>query len=274
MALPISPYNHVFIDFEFVGDINNGAADCRIWGIGAIKSNGSSFMVVCQVPTNRKTHEGCVEITVKYLKEHAAVPFTEGFARFANWVGPQAVLISHNSFRSDKLVLEQECRRHNILMPCWYFFDSLLFLRTKLSLPSYKLADVYEHVTGKPFMETHTALADAIGLWHIMQVLPPEGMYMYPKYITPLQNIRGVGAASEYALIMSGIRSVEHLVMLYTHTVQVVGDIGMLATHFLRQFNLPVDDLTPIAKELAAWIPREYGGISTKGTSQALLRVV
>ena len=99
MALPISPYNHVFIDFEFVGDINNGAADCRIWGIGAIKSNGSSFMIVCQVPTNRKTHEGCVEITNKYLKEHAAVPFAEGFARFANWVGPQAVLISHNSFR-------------------------------------------------------------------------------------------------------------------------------------------------------------------------------
>ena len=30
MALPISPYNHVFVDFEFVGDINKGASDCRI----------------------------------------------------------------------------------------------------------------------------------------------------------------------------------------------------------------------------------------------------
>lgn len=270
MALPISPYNHVFIDFEFVGDINNGAADCRIWGIGAIKTNGSSFMVVCQVPTTNTTHAGCVKITEKYLEEHAAVPFAEGFARFAKWVGPQAVLISHNSFRSDKLVLEQECLRHDILMPCWYFFDSLLFLRTQLALPSYKLADVYEHVMGKPFMETHTALADAIGLWHIMQVLPPQGMYMYPKHITPLQNIRGVGAACERAFIMAGIRSVEHLAMQYTHNIQVEGDISTLLAHFLRQFKLPVEDLAPIVEHFAYWIPREYGGGSTKGTCRAL----
>ncbi len=260
MALPISPYNHVFVDFEFVGDINKGASDCRIWGIGAVKPNGSSFMVVCQVPTDNTTHEGCVEITPRYLKEHAAVPFAHGFARFAKWVGPHAVLISHNSFRSDKLVLECECRRHGVQMPCWYFFDSLLFLRTKIALPSYKLADVYEHVTGKKFMETHTALADAIGLWHIMRMIPPQGTYMYPKYITPLQNIRGVGSGCEHALVLTGIRSVEHLVMQYTHTVQVTGDVTTLATQFLRQFNLPLKDLSVVAKDLLKWIPKEYGG--------------
>lgn len=260
MALPIFPLNHIFVDFEFVGDINKGASDCRIWGIGAVKPNGNSFMVVCSVPTNNKTHEGCVEITSKYLEEHAAVPFKEGFAKFAKWVGPQAVLISHNSFRSDKLVLEHECHRHNITMPCWYFFDSLLFLRTKLSLPSYKLADVYEHVTGKSFMETHTALADAIGLWHILQVIPPQNTYMYPKYITPLQNIRGIGAACEHVLFMAGIRSVEHLAMQYTHTMQVQEDVTTLVMHFLKQFNLPVKDISIIAKDLLRWIPKEYGG--------------
>ena len=260
MALPITPYNHVFVDFEFVGDINNGASDCHIWHVGAVKIDGTTFQAIMNVPTDKKTHKGCVHVTDAYLKKHHAVPFETGFAKFAQWVGPQAVLISHNCFRSDKLVLEHECRRHNVQMPCWYFFDSLLFLRTKITLPSYKLADVYEHVMGKKFMETHTALADAIGLWHIMQRVPPSSMFMYPKYITPLQNVRGIGAACEHALVRQGIRSVEQLVLQYTHTVQLSGNPTALLVRFLSRFNLPVKDTQIIAKDLVQRIPKEHGG--------------
>ena len=94
-------------------------------------------------------------------------------------------------------MLESECKRHNIEMPCWYFYDSLLYLRTKIQCNSYRLADVYKHVVGEDFNETHMALNDAKGLWEILKRIPPDSLFMYPKYLTPLQNIKWVGSACE-----------------------------------------------------------------------------
>ena len=96
MAIPLSPFNHVITDYEFLGDIKNGASDCNIWHIGAVKPDGSTFEVYINVDTNRETHEGCVEVTDEYLQQRHAVSFKEGFARFVRWVGPQAIIISHN----------------------------------------------------------------------------------------------------------------------------------------------------------------------------------
>ena len=264
MALALSPFNHVIADYEFLGDINKGAHDCNIWHIGAVKPDGSTFEVFIQVDTNRETHEGCVEVTDEYLQQRHAVNFKEGFQRFVRWVGPQAILISHNCFKSDKPVLEHECKRHGLTMPCWYFYDSLLLLRCKVQCLSYRLPDLYQHVTGKPFRATHTALKDALGLKEILDVVPPLGLYMYPKYLTPLQNIKWVGTACEEAFIKSGVRSVEDLMLKYMQWVQLDGCVITLMKQFLSQMHLPCHDLTPIATELVHhWLPVSHGGYSS-----------
>ena len=261
MALSLTPFRHVYVDFEFVGDLQKAIADCRIWNIGAVKPNGSTFEVIIEVPTGKKTHAGCVTVTDAFLKKSNAVPFEVGFRQFVDWMGPHAILISHNNFKSDKLVLEMECRRHNVLLPRWYFYDSLLFVRSKLTLSSYRLADVYQHVMLKPFHETHTALSDAIGLSQILQKLPPSGLYMYPRYVTPLQNVRWIGAACEHELVVSGIRSVEQLLLHFVQQVQTHGNTVDLMKTFLSAFNLPVHDLSAISTELVNnWLSTIYGG--------------
>ena len=123
MALALVQFNHIYADYEFVGNIQNGPNDCEIWHIGAVKPNGDTFEVFINVNTDHETHPGCVDVTEEYLAEHNAEDFSSAFQKFINWVGPQAVIISHNSFRSDKPVLESECLKHSVQMPCWFFYD-------------------------------------------------------------------------------------------------------------------------------------------------------
>ena len=262
MALPLAPYNHIFMDLEFVGDITKCASACEIWMIGAVKSSGETFDAYINVNTSHKTHPGCVEVTEEYLQERNAVDFSTAFQRFVDWVGPQAVLISHNCFRSDKPVLESECIKHGVILPAgWKFYDSLLFLRSQIQCMSYRLADVYETVTGKKFQQSHTALLDAQGLKEILDLVPPVGLYTYPKYLTPLQNVKWIGGACEQALVTAGVRSVEALILRYQEWVQLDGCTITLMKQFISRFNLPCADLTPIATEIVQnWRPKSHGG--------------
>ena len=261
MALHLIPHGWVILDLEFVGDIGEGCSKCRIWNIGAIKPDNTIFEICIDVPTDMGTHPGCVEVTDSFLRENNAVSFQEGFRQFAEWVGPQAVIMSHNCFKSDKIVLEAECRRHGVELPCWYFYDTLIFLRTKIQCNSYRLVDIYKHVTGKDFNEIHMALHDAKALWEILQILPPDTLFMYPKYLTPLQNIKWVGSACEKRFIGRGVRSIEDLMLNYMQWVQVNGHTVTLMMQFLTQFNLPCHDLEPITKEIVEqWLPNTHGG--------------
>lgn len=262
MALPLTPYNHIFSDYEFVGDITKSVDNCEIWMIGAVKPNGESFESYINVSTDSPTHPGCVEVTKEYLAEHNAVDFSVAMSRFVQWVGPQAVIISHNCFRSDKPVLESNCVKHGVSLPSsWRFYDSLLFLRSQIQCMSYRLQDVYQTVTGNVFNATHTALKDAQGLKEILDIVQPVGLFTYPKYLTPLQNCKWIGAACENALVTAGVRSVEDLVLRYQQWVQLDGCTLTLMMQFLSQFNLPCHDLRPIAAEIVEnWLPKSHGG--------------
>lgn len=261
MAHQLVQFNHVYTDYEFVGNIQDGPEACEIWHIGAVKPDNSTFEVYINVDTNHPTHPGCVEVNKQYLAEHSAESFASAFQKFANWVGPQAVIISHNCFKSDKLVLESECVKHDVQMPMWYYYDSLLFLRSQLQCLSYRLPDVYQTVTGNVFEQTHTALKDAQGLKEILDIVPPTGLYMYPKYLTPLQNIKWIGAACEEAFVNAGVRSVEDLILRYKHWLRLDGCTVTLVKQFLSAFHLPCHDLTPIAQEIVQnWLPKTHGG--------------
>ena len=45
MAHQLVQFNHVYTDYEFVGNIQDGAEACEIWHIGAIKPDNSTFEV-------------------------------------------------------------------------------------------------------------------------------------------------------------------------------------------------------------------------------------
>jgi len=268
MALPLVLQPWVVYDLEFTGDIRNGVSDCHIWNLGAVKNDGSTFDAVIDVPADglgKKAHPGCLNVTKTFLRDHGAVSFDIAFTRFKAWVGEHAVLVSHNNNKADKPVLERECDRHNVILPHWYFFDTLIYFRTKIQTQSYRLPDLYFYLTGKTYRGAHTALADALALRELLDFVKPapgDG-FMYPRHLTPLQNIKYVGSSIERALVQNGVRCVEHLVLKYMLWVQMDGCSRTLMRQFLTRFNLPVHDLTPIASELVEnWLPRHYGGLS------------
>ena len=82
MAHPLVHFNHVYSDYEFLGNIQDGAHTCNVWHIGAVKADNTKFEIYIQVDTNRETHEGCVEVTEEYLAERSAEPFASAFQKF------------------------------------------------------------------------------------------------------------------------------------------------------------------------------------------------
>ena len=131
---------------------------------------------------------------------------------------------------------------------------------------SYRLPDVYKHVTGRDFEETHTALKDAIGLKEILDILPPEGLYMYPKYLTPLQNIKWVGAACEEAFFKStSKRDREHVTYYITRNKKKFKICNYENKINLSKFRVTVDyqeDLQVIRNIFKYFKPNIYFNFS------------
>ena len=272
MAQPFTyEYPMIYFDLEWIGpDIRReGARHCFIWNIAAVSQSGATFdRYVIPPSLEYETHPGCIEVTETLLNDLGAVTFRQAFKDFAAWVGPRATLISHNCFRADKPVLEAECKRYHIEMPSWRFFDSLLFMRANIKQMSYKLGDLYENFYGEPIENQHYALADAVALKlvmnHVMATFEiTKFHFAYPKYLTPLQNIRWLGCACEEKLEESGIYSVEDLLLRYITWVQTTGCVTTLLKQFLGQYDLPLNNMDNIAREMAEqWIPASYGGLS------------
>ena len=132
---------------------------------------------------------------------------------FFDWLGSNNIVIAHNNFKADKLVLEQACKRAGIACPLLYFMDSLLLMRNSIKHPSYKLSALYTHYMGMPFVETHQALPDALALRNVLMKAFETfaGAIIYPTHSTPLQNIRWIGPACERAMMSCRFNSVEAL---------------------------------------------------------------
>ena len=161
-------------------------------------------------------------------------------------------------------MLESECTKHGVILPAGGNSTiQLLFLRSQIQCMSYRLQDVYQRVTGKKFQQTHTALKDAQGLKEILEIVPPRGLYTYPKYLDPLQNVKWIGGACENALVNSGVRSVEALILRYQEWINLDGCTITLMKQFLSSYNLPCADLTPIATEIVQnWLPETTGEVN------------
>ena len=124
--------------------------------------------------------------------------------------------MAHNCFKSDKLMLEIDCKRHDIRMPySWYFFDTLIYCRKLiLKQPSYTLNDIHRFIFNNDIENHHFAIADAIALKNILLSLDINNLEgpIYPSYHTSLQAIKWLGPSSERILFCNNVRSVEMLV--------------------------------------------------------------
>lgn len=104
-------------------------------------------------------------ITDEMVKE--AGSFAVVGQAFIDFCGEGAILIAHNNDRFDKLFLEAEFKRHNLIMPSWQYIDTLKWARKyRPDLPTHALQSLRE-VYGIEANQAHRALDDVMVLYRI-----------------------------------------------------------------------------------------------------------
>jgi len=193
----------ICIDIEFCGELPH---QTYIWELAGVilsppERRGEIFQSCVQMPFPVKQWKGYPKVDKEFLRNQGARPLSHVLRDFFHWAGP-SVLVSHGSFRSDKLVLETACKRAGIRPRVW-FVDSLYLLRDLYpGRNSYTL----ESFTGGT---QHRALPDALQLAHLLRYLPLP--LPCPFGETPLRTIRGIGRQTEALYNRMGLSSIESL---------------------------------------------------------------
>lgn len=222
------PKSLFVFDLEFIGDVRD-ITTCRIWEIAvySIATNNWFEAVVDPAPSMVSFPTPPIpeipQLTREFLNKNKAETWPSVFQRLAVWMqvqrmGATPVLISHNTFRADKPIIELECRRYNLMMPLnWYFFDSLHFSRRilKNSTGNYSLSGLHQMLFAEPIHDAHRAKADVVACLRIMKNITGGTMRLegpaYPSYCTALRTVRWIGQKAEELFYMHNIRSVEQL---------------------------------------------------------------
>ena len=218
-------YPNTFVfDLEYIGystDLNK----CYIWEFGIVHlhtQESLNLTIDPQIrPLPKPFSDDFCQVTQDLLENRNAISFPRAWNMIINWIarfGQPVLFISHNCFKSDKIVLEAEIKRNNLKLPLnWYFFDSLIFCRfIRPKLNSYTLTDLYQHVCYQPIQNAHSALDDAFSLVQVLlkiNIFSLEGP-IYPSYCTSLQIVKWLGPSCEKVLFENEIRSLEQLKML------------------------------------------------------------
>lgn len=222
-------HNCFVFDLEYIGpttDLN----DCHIWDMAFIHLLTGASYERSITPDLEKLpppfSQEFISVTDSLLKERQAVSFRDAWADLEKFIVNNSVpnmpviFIAHNSFKSDKKMIEVDCHRHGISLSYhWCFFDSLIYSRKQLpKRTSYTLNDLYNTFFCKDIDNQHFALSDAIALRLILYELHLENLEgsIYPSYFTSLQAIKWLGPSCERILFMFSITSVEQLINVLT----------------------------------------------------------
>jgi DNA polymerase III alpha subunit (gram-positive type) len=121
-------------------------------------------------------------ITIEKIKENNGKSTKETLIELVKWMDgfkKQIILIAHNNYRYDKLVLENEFKKNNIIFPSYCTFADSLALCKKciFDIPNYKLNTVYEYLFGISIINAHSAYSDALALNQILDIL-----YFHPNF--------------------------------------------------------------------------------------------
>ena len=249
----------VYYDLEFSGDIRvNFGLGCSIHQIAA-KSKRNQFFCNVNPYLTKKNVARPIDDRYPMMSKEAfydsnAVSFPEAYSRFINFLyklllkrnKKWVLLVSHNGFRSDKIVLEHEIAYHQLRKPPVMFFDSLLFIRdTFAGLESYSLENLYQTMFDKPLPQAHNAAADTCALEKVIKAMkrPLHGT-AYPFYSLPWRNVAGIGFVGEQLLLHSGIQDVT---TLFTTT----GGNGISTVHTLDRCGVKYYDA--MVQNLLEW---------------------
>lgn len=116
----------------------------------------------CPIPAESTAITG---ITDEMVKDAPLIK--DALATFVEFCSGDVVLIAHNNDAFDKLFLEAEFARANLLMPQWIFIDSLKWSRKyRRDLPRHSLQSLRE-VYGIQANQAHRALDDVFVLHQI-----------------------------------------------------------------------------------------------------------
>lgn len=170
---------YVFFDLETTGCPQSGSIFHeyhRIVQISAVCGNNKFDSVVnpqCHIPSestaiHRVTNEDA---------ENAAT-FGKVFPLFRSFVKSQikrgvvVVLVAHNAYGFDKLMLEKECARFGLRVPStWKFYDTLVQYRTQFpELASKRLGDIYKLRFNEDLEGAHNSLADSMALKRLFEL--------------------------------------------------------------------------------------------------------
>lgn len=225
-------------DLEFIGDVRK-LETCRIWEIAVYSVNQDTWFSRVVEPDKSidvfppPPIPEIPQLERSFLTANNAQTWDIVFKELEEWVsqcvqpGMVPILISHNTFRADKPILELECKRYQLRMPAhWYFFDSLHFSRNVISntLGNYSLSGLYQQLFLKPIQDVHRAKSDVDACNSILKKLTNDKWDLagpvYPVYTTSLRSIRWVGRKAENVFFLKNIRSVESLFMLVKHNIQ------------------------------------------------------
>ena len=208
----------VYYDLEFSGNIRHDfGSKCSIHELAAQSKNERFYCKinphltkdVVEPPVDPKYHMpskddyktiDAVSFPVAY-QNFVAFIFQLLHRRRKKWV----CLISHNGFRSDKIVLEHEVAFHNLPTMPFFFFDSLLYLReVRPGMKSYSLQNIYKEIFGTAY-EAHNAFVDTKALLGIFKKIkkPLHGV-VYPMHTIPWRNVVGIGYHTEQSFLQCG----------------------------------------------------------------------
>jgi DNA polymerase-3 subunit epsilon len=120
----------------------------------------------CPIPAESTSITGITDEMVSLAPNFEVVG-----KNFMEFCGHDAILIAHNNERFDKLFLEAEASRNNLIFPTWRYIDSLKWSRKyRTDLPSHALQSLRE-VYGFEANQAHRALDDVIMLYKIFSLM-------------------------------------------------------------------------------------------------------
>lgn len=236
---PFAYTKKIIYDLEFSGDLRDrNGINCCIWQI-ALKDfdTGEKFCTLIN-PYKRLIHvPKPVDIRYKMptketLYDLGAPDIVDAMYEVKHFFlrclknNGNICLMSHNGFRSDKLVFENALVRYDICsifldIPL-FFFDTLYYFRQVYpGLESYSLANLYMEKFEKEIQDAHDATVDVDKLDELLKK-DDKRIYgnMYMLFATPFTNISGIGSYTEQCLSRYGFSSVEHLILSFHHNFQ------------------------------------------------------
>lgn len=219
-------FNNIFVfDLEFIGSVPQ-PSKCKIWDAAVIHYATKQTFQQSINPDFKILPDpfsaDFITVTEELLRQRQAVDFCTFYYNMMQFIKtnskPEApiILISHNCFKSDKIVLEHEIKRNNLKFPGnWYFFDSLILCRRSMpKQQSYTLNDLYYLLFQTNIQNQHYAVSDAVALCRILEYQNNLSGVVYPPYCTSLQTVKWLGNASESLLLRHNIRCLESLIQL------------------------------------------------------------